>query len=127
MIIKSTFSKQITGNLWNLDEMKRFLNHLEVPKNIFSAEYCAMRKFECELINHIQVLELIEKYDQGIIKRKYETYYNRLRDDEMKTKIFLEFDNECIKENFDKELKKVTVKRTEKKKKRKDKWKKPAK
>lgn len=121
MKIESVLCTTITNiDLRKAEDIKAYLEKLEIPKNIFSKEYREARELELELIRYVQILELLEKYKEDIECQQIEMYYFR---DSVETVIIANIDfkkKKSRKKEFEKELKEIKSKNKRKLKK----WKK---
>lgn len=91
-------------DLKSIDECKKYLNQLEMPINVFSKEYRQMREHELEMIRHIQMLELLEKYNAEIKQQLVEIHYYMDSINTLKVIIDITFNKKKTQKEFEKEL-----------------------
>ena len=107
MKIKSVISETLQStDLRDPKAIEQYLSQMDIPLNIFSQEYRKARELELELIKYVQILELLEKYNEDIKWHQIELHYFR---DSIDTVVVvnLEFAKRKKQKQFEKELEEI--------------------
>lgn len=107
MKIKSVISETLQStDLRDPKAIEQYLSQMDIPLNIFSHEYRKARELELELIKYVQILELLEKYNEDIKWRQIELHYFRDSTDTVIV-VNLEFTKRKKQKQFEKELEEI--------------------